>query len=168
VLGTSVTLADLENLAMGGEGSGALRAQLDQASRLDEYRWEFKRKYGTEPTPTDYAKFAGYAGPAELNWELTLAENMAEVGPDIFETWNKVYTNNPLTEAQLKVMLGDMKGSGELKYQLKEAQEVVKKEEMAHDAGFTTPGVNIMFSGAPSGGFKLSMPGIEDLVPSMN
>jgi hypothetical protein len=162
VFGSGTTIGELENMAMGGQGSGALKAQINQAMRLDQYRWTHKQKYGTEPTPTDYANYAGYAGPAELQWELNLAEDIGEFGPEVQEVWTKVY-NESISDADLRIMLGDMKGSGELKYKYKKAQEQLKEEEAAHDAGFTTPGAFHLYGAAPQGGFKEVMSGIGDL-----
>ena len=162
VFGHGTTLDELENVAMGGQGSGALKAQLNQAARLDEYRWTHKQKYGTEPTPTDYARYAGYAGPAELEWELNLAEGIDEFGPDIQEVWKKVY-NQELSQEELRIMLGDMVGSGELKYKYKQAKEEVTELEQAHDAGFTTPDAMHMYTGAKEGGIKNVLPGIADM-----
>lgn len=162
VFGRGTSLAELENLAMNGQGSGVLRAQLEQATRLEQYRWVHKQKYGTEPTPSDYARYAGYAGPAELQWELNLAENIDEFGPDAQDAWKKVY-NEELTSEQLRILFGDMKGSGDLKYKLKEAQKQVTEAEQAHDAGFQTPGAQHLFGAAPQGGFREVMGGIADI-----
>ena len=162
VYGTGVTLPELENLAMGGQGSGSLRAQLDQAARLDQYRATHKLTYGTDPTPTDYAAYAGYAGPEQLKWEINLAEDMGEFAPDIRETWKKVY-NEDITDEQLRTLLGNMAGSGDLKYKLKQAKQVVGEEEQKHEAGFSTPTVSPIYGAAEQGGPKINMGGIKDM-----
>jgi len=52
----------LRLVAQGAKGSGAYEAKMTLAEELDRYRWTYKSYYKTEPTPADYARFAGYAG----------------------------------------------------------------------------------------------------------
>jgi hypothetical protein len=158
-LGLSVSESDLENLAMGGKGSGALKAKIDQATRLDAFTWEYKKRTGDVPTPAQYKEFLGYTGPEELVWNMDLAEEMAELGPDIKEVWEQFY-KEPLSDESLHIMLGDMVGSGDLKYKLKEAREWAKEEETREYYRWNEERANTPIARAEAGGFKLSVPGI--------
>jgi len=158
-LGLSVSESDLENLAMGGKGSGALKAKIDQATRLDAFTWEYEKRTGDVPTPAQYKEFLGYTGPEELVWNMDLAEEMAELGPDIKEVWEQFY-KEPLSDESLHIMLGDMVGSGDLKYKLKEAREWAKEEETREYYRWNEERANTPIARAEAGGFKLSVPGI--------
>lgn len=162
-LGQSVSKSDLENLAMGGKGSGALKAKLNQAARLDAFTWTFKQRTGREPSAAEYQEFLGYTGPEELAWNMDLVEKMAELGPDIQETWNDFYKDSPLSDEQLKIMLGSMEGSGELKYKYKEATEAKTEEERREYYRWQSERARTDVTTAAQGGFKIAMPSIGNI-----
>lgn len=159
-LGQSVSSADLENLAMGGKGSGALKAKLNQAVRLDAFTWTFKQRTGREPSPEEYKEFLGYTGPEELAWNLDLVEAMAEQAPDIKEVWNEYYKDTPISDEQIRILLGDMVGSGELKYKLKEAKEYATEQERRDYYRWQSERANTEVRQSAQGGFQIATPGI--------
>ena len=162
VYGSGTSLSELENMAMGGEGSGVLEAKINQALKLDQYRWIHKQYYGEEPTPADYARYAGYASPAELQWEITVTEKIAEFGPDIREAWQAYYGEN-ITDEMLKTLFGEMEGSGDIAYQVKEAEEYQQKQERAREISYSAAWALQPTGAAESGGFRSAMPGLPDI-----
>jgi hypothetical protein len=162
VYGTNVTEQQLVDMSIGRAGTGELRAMIREAEKLDQYTWIHKQQYGTDPTPQDYAKYAGYTGPEELTWEITTRERMAELGPDIQEAWTFQY-GAPMSEDDLRTMLGEQEGYGELRYKYKEAQEALGKEEAAWDWSMQAPSANIYYAPSEQGGFRNSMVGVADL-----
>ena len=162
VFGRSVGLAELENLAMGGQGSGELQAMIDQATRLEQYRWLHKQYYGDESISDDYAKYAGYASASQLQWEIVTQEKMAEYGDDINEAFTKAY-GYALSDEQLKTMLGEMEGYGELNKLYKQAKEEEEEGERARKDAMYQEKVTSIYTAAPQGGIKEGLPGLEDL-----
>jgi hypothetical protein len=163
IYGRGTTQQELENLAMGGQGSGELKARIDQATKLDEYRWTFKKmNNGLEPGPDDYAKFAGYAGPAELEFELALNEKVAEMTPDINELWQQQY-NTTLSDEDMRILLGGTKGSGAIAAQYNKAKEKQTKEEAARASGYTGERAWVPWGATQAGGIGVSNVGLPDL-----
>lgn len=162
VWGRGVTLDELENVAMGGKGSGEMKAKIAQAQKLDQYTEMYRQYYGQDPTPDDYASFIGqYRSAAEMQWELAVSEKMKEMGPDIQATWQKVY-NTQLGDEELKAMLGEQEGYGDLRRQLKEAQEKVSKREASIRGAQSGEKIGTMYGQAAGGGFA-EIGGIGDL-----
>jgi len=164
VFGETVTKEELKDMVLGRPNSGELKARINEATTLEAYRTEFKTYEGREPTPDDYAKFKGYSGVAEYKWDITTAEAMKELGPTIREALGIAFPDEPaLTDEELRIMVGDMKGSGELKAKYREAQEIVSEKEKARDWEWQQPGVERDYMRSEQGGFRESVPGIANL-----
>ncbi len=162
VLGRTFSQSDLENWAMHGEGSGTTQALMDQASRLDQYRWMHKQYYGTEPTPEDYAKYAGYASPDQLQWEIATNEEVKSMGPEVQKIWQATY-GAPLSDADLRTMVGKTEGYGAIEAQYKEAQKQYQKIETSHDAAFSAQKAQVGYQAGLTGGFGASMDTLPEL-----
>ena len=162
VYGESITVDELKDMALGRENSGELKAMINQATKLDNYRWLHKQYYNAEPTPDDYAKYAGYASPSELQWEILTNEKIAEFKPDINEAFTKAY-GYTLTDEQMKTMLGEQAGYGELNRLYKDAKETVADAEKARDWSYQADQVNVNYGMAEQGGFKQTAPGLANL-----
>lgn len=158
-----VTLADLENLAMGGQGSGELQSMIDQATRLDQFTDTLYQYKGHEPTADDYAEIAGYPSAAAFKWEITVNETMAEMGDEIKQTWLKANPENPLTDDQLRIMLGRSEGWGELQKQYNLAAEDEAEGETARKNAMNVDKIAPIYNVAEQGGFKTGLPGLSDI-----
>lgn len=163
VYGTTVSLSDLENLAMGGKDSGILQAQITQAEKLDQYRWIYKQYYDREPTPEDYAGFLGYSGPQELQWEIVTTERIAEFRDDVNDVWAATHDGQVLTEDQLWTLYGEQEGYGSLRAELKKAQEQVEDEERSIREAHTAPKFSTWYAAGKTGAFKEAMEGLADI-----
>ena len=135
---------------------------LDQASRLEQYRWLHKQYYGVEPAPDDYAKYAGYASAAQLQWEIVTQEKIAEYGPDINESFMKAY-GYQLDADQLQTMLGEKEGYGDLNRLYKDAKEEEDEKERARIEAFEAEKISTIYTAAPQGGIKTGLPGLGEL-----
>jgi hypothetical protein len=162
VYGETITVDELKDMALGRQGTGELKAMINQATKLDNYRWMHKQYFNADPTPTDYAKYAGYASPAELQWEILTNEKIKEFTPDINEAFTKAY-GYTLTDAQIKTMLGEQEGYGDLNRLYKDAKETMADQEKARDWGFQAEQANINYGTAEQGGFKTTAPGLASL-----
>jgi hypothetical protein len=159
VYGESITVEELKGMALGQEGSGELKAMVNKATELEQYRWIHKQYFGTEAAPEDYAKYAGYVSPAELQWEILTDEKIKDMAPDINEAFTKVYGYS-LTDEQMRTMLGEQQGYGELSGQYRRAKEEWAKKEASRGQ---SQSADIGYKTAPAGGFMTSSPGMADL-----
>ena len=162
-MGMNVTLDELENLAMGGSGSGSLQAMIEEATRLDAYTDVLYQWTGGPPTPDDYAGVAGFPSASAFKWEITVAEQMDELGPDIMSTWMKAYPDNPLTEEQLKIMIGKSEGWGELQYLYNQALEEEQESEYSRKIAMDIDKVRSIYQSSSIGGIKEGLPGLGDI-----
>jgi hypothetical protein len=162
-MGKTVTLGELENLAMGGKDSGTLKAMIDQATRLDTYRWTWKQYHNQqEPTPDDYAQFAGYASVAELQWEIVTNEKIKEYDEAIQDVWQKAY-GETMSAEDMHTMLGETEGYGDLQGKWTKAKEMVADEENAQRGAHYAEKTRVAYTQAEQGGFKEGMAGLADL-----
>ena len=162
VMGQSVSKSELKDMVLGRPNSGELRALINQATKLDAYRWVHKQYYDTEPSPDDYAQYAGYSGVAELQWEIVTTERIAELGPEIQEAFRRAY-GYELEPDELQAMLGEQEGYGELRKLYTKAQEEVKKEETGVQAAHQEPKTEIAYGKAALGGFETSLKPLAEL-----
>jgi len=162
VMGQTVSKAELKDMVLGRPNSGELRALINQATKLDQYRWVHKQYYGVEPAPDDYAHYAGYSGVSELQWEIVTGERIAELGPQIQEAWRRAYQTE-LSADDLKTMLGEMEGYGELRRKYTEAEEEVQKQETAVRAAHEEQKVEIAYTKSAMGGFETSLKPFAEL-----
>jgi hypothetical protein len=158
-----VTLADLENLAMGGQGSGEVQAMIDQATRLDQFTDTLYQYKGHEPTADDYAGIAGYPSAAAFKWEITVNETMAEMGDEIKQIWLKANPESPLSDEQLRIMLGKSEGWGDIQKQFNLAEKEVSEAETARKNAMNVDKISPIYNVAEQGGFKQGLPGLSDI-----
>jgi len=158
-----VTLSDLEGLAMGGKGSGEIQAMIDQATRLDAFTDTLYQYKGHEPTADDYAEIAGYPSAAAFKWEITVNEEMAEMGDDIKATWLKTNPTAPLSDEQLRIMIGKSEGWGELQKQYNKAQEEETEGETARKTAMNAEKIAPIYQATGRGDFAQSLAGLPDI-----
>lgn len=164
VYGVGTTLAELENIAMGGAGSGETRARIAQATKLDTYREVYRQAYGHDPTPDEYAQFGTkYSSASELQWELTVNEKVAELAPTIQKAWAVTHNGAQLSEEQLRTYIGGRAGSGELAYQIKQAEEAMRKQETSIREAYGAQKVSTWYAAASGGGVREGVAGIADI-----
>jgi hypothetical protein len=162
VYGMSVTEDDLKDMALGRAGTGDLRALINEAQKLDSYRWVHKQYYGAEPTPADYAKYAGYAGPDELQWEIVTQERIGEYSDVIKEDF-KIGLGLDIADDDIFTMLGEQEGYGELRAEWTKAKKKRKDVEAGEKGAHRGEKVNIAYQEDPLGGFRTALPGLANL-----
>lgn len=156
VMGRTLTVEDVQNMVLGREGSGATQALITQAMKLDAFTWPFKQDQGRDPTPEEYASFAGYTGPEELVWKITTRERIAENAPVIQQLWRDVYKRE-LTPEELQILFGEQAGSGALKAQWTAALKQQQEKEAAEQAALNAPRASTPFVAATQGGFQVAV-----------
>lgn len=165
VYGETVTKAELKDMVLGRPDSGELKALIAEATKLDQYTWIHKKYYGTVPTPSDYAKYAGYTGPAELQWEIVTAEKVAEMKPLITEAWEKTYPDQPMiSDTELYTLYGEQEGYGEIAAKVREAMQ--KADEMEQSELYQYSGaehVDISYRMSEQGGFRTTFTPLADI-----
>lgn len=165
VFGETVTKEQLKDMVLGRPGSGELKALINEATKLDQFTWIHKQYYGTEPTPEDYARYAGYTGPAELQWEIVTNEKVKEMLPEIQKAWAKVYPNEPLiTEEDLFKYYGEQEGYGDIGAKLREMQQKYQEIEQAEQYQYSgAEQAELIYGRAEQGGFKTAYGGLAEL-----
>lgn len=162
IYGRSITEDELIDMALGRDGAGELKAFINEAEKLDRYRWVHEQYYGVEPTPDDYAKYAGYSGVDELQWEIATNERIAEYS-DTIKSDFKIGMDIDITDDDIRLMMGEQKGYGELRSQWAEAKKRRSKAENAEQAAHDAEKVNIAYRADETGGFRASLPGLATL-----
>lgn len=158
-----VTLSDLENLAMGGQGSGELQSMIDQATRLDAFTDSLYQYLGHTPTADDYAReVAKYPSAAAFKWEITVQETMDEMRDDINAAMVKA-GKQAFTEDQLKIMLGKSEGWGALQAEYNAAAEAEAEYETARKTAMNVEKISPIYQVAEQGGFKQGLPALSDI-----
>lgn len=165
VYGEGVTREELKDMALKREGTGELKALINQATKLYEYRELHKQYYGEEATPEDYAKYAGYTSPAELQWDIVATETAAENQAIIKEAWGVAFPDEPMiTDEDIYKMYAGQEGYGETKAKVGEAKEMLQKQEQGRDWAYTgAERASIGYQAAQGGGFKQSVTGLGEL-----
>lgn len=162
VFGMSISESELADMAIGRAGTGDLRALINEAEKLDQYRWVHKQYYGEEPTAADYAKYAGYSGPDELQWEIVTNERIGEYSDVIKDDFLKGL-GMQISDEDIRIMLGEQEGYGELQGQWTKAKKEAQKKENAEQAAHDAEKVNIAYQADETGGFRASLPGLATL-----
>lgn len=162
-LNHQVTLEELENLAMGGKDSGTLQAMLEEATRLDAYTDTLYQWLGRAPTADDYAReVAGFTSVDTFKWEITVREQMVEMGDEIGDTFQKAFGYR-LTDAQLKTLLGQSEGWGELKREYNKALEKTQLMETGRRYAMQAEKISPAYTGSFQGGIKEGLPELPDI-----
>lgn len=137
VYGFGADMTKLQDVAMGAEGSGAYQALMDAAEELDRYTLVWRQySNGVDPTPSQYAQWAGFAGPEELQKRLNVKEWMDQQGPTIMKTWDDYWTaggSAPMTSGQLETLLGQYQGWGALDAKLQAAKDHKAAQDQARN-----------------------------------
>ena len=163
VYGQSVSKEELKDMVLGRPNSGELKALINQATKLDSYRWVHKQYYDSEPTPDDYAKYAGYSGPAELQWEIVTHEKVNEMRDTVNEILIKA-GYDPFSDEELTTLYGEQEGYGDLASLYRKAAEEANEIKQAEDWQYSgAEQADIGYAKSGQGGFKISTPGLADL-----
>jgi len=165
VYGESVSLQELKDMALKRAGSGETSALINQATKLDQYREYHKQYYGVEATPDDYARYAGYVSPAELQWDIVARETADQNRETIKEAWAVAFPDEPMvSDEDIYNMYAGREGYGEMKYKVGEAEEALQKQEQGREWAYTgAERANIGYAAAPGGGFRQSVSGLDEL-----
>ncbi len=164
VYGNGVSKDELKDMVLGRTNSGELKALINEATKLDQYTWIHKQYYdGQMPTPADYAKYAGFTGPAELQWEIVTQETVAEMRDTVNEAMLKA-GYEPFSDEELTTMYGEQQGYGDLRSKYRDAAEKAKEVDQAEDWMYSgAEMVDIGYKASGQGGFQTSVPGLADL-----
>ncbi len=163
VYGQGVSKDELKDMVLGRPNSGELKALINQATKLDSYRWIHKQYYGADPTPDDYAKYAGYSGSSELQWEIVTHEKVNEMRETVNDAMYKA-GYDPFTDEELFTLYGEQEGYGDLASLYRKAAKKADEVETAEDWQYNgAEQADIGYTKAEQGGFKISVPGIADL-----
>jgi hypothetical protein len=156
-LGIQVTVEDLENMAMGGQGSGALRSTLNQAERLSAFIPALDQYYGHPPTPEELAQYVGYHSPQQLVHDIETKELIAEMSPEIQSLFQETlgYT---LSDDDLQTLYGQEQGYGALRAELHKAEKIKGEKEQATADKRYQPRVDVGFKQSVQGGIQTAMP----------
>lgn len=155
VFGEHADMEQLKNVALGAKGSGAYEARIQLAEELDRYRWVYKSYWKTEPSPQDYARFAGYAGPDELLKELSVREMVKAEGPEMMQVWNDYWVAQgqaPLTQEDVETLVGKYVGWGALEARLRVAEKHKLDREKERQGALQSPTAAIYTSLTEFGG----------------
>lgn len=165
VYGETVSKEELKDMVLGRSNSGELKALINEATKLDQFTWIHKQYYGENPTPQDYAKYAGYTGPAELQWEIVTSEKVKEMKPVITEAWAKAFPNEPMiTDEQLYTLYGEQQGYGDIAAKVREAQKKAAEIDEAEEYKYSgTQQADIIYRQAEQGGFRVTFQPLAEL-----
>lgn len=165
VYGDGVTLDELKAMALGQEGTGELKALINQATKLDAFTEIHRQYYDAAPTPEDYAKYAGYTSAAELQWEIVTQEAVKENRDIVQEAWAYAYPDETLiSDDDLYTMYGEQEGYGELRAKVTKAKEEYDKYEEGQDWAYSyAEHADIGYRASDQGGFRTSTTRLADL-----
>jgi len=163
VYGDGVTKEELKDMVLGRPNSGELRALINEATKLDQYTWLHKKYYGSVPTPDDYAKYAGYTGPAELQWEIVTNEKVAEMRDTVNETLAKA-GYDPFSDDELFTLYGEQEGYGDLAAKVRKATKEAQDIEQAELHQYSSAEhADIIYRQAEQGGFRQTFQPLPEL-----
>jgi peptidoglycan hydrolase-like protein with peptidoglycan-binding domain len=165
VYGDGVTKDELIDVVLGRANTGELKALINTATKLDQFTWMHEQYTGQTATPDDYAKYAGYTGPAELQWEIVTNEAISQNRDTIKEAWTAAYPDQPMiTDEELKTLYGEQEGYGSISAKVKAAQKIQGEKKQAEDwARSGAQQADIGYKAGASGGFQTSAPGLAAL-----
>jgi hypothetical protein len=163
VYGDGVTKEELKDMVLGRPNSGELRALINEATKLDQYTWLHKKYYGSVPGPDDYAKYAGYTGPAELQWEIVTNEKVAEMRETVNETLSKA-GYEPFSDDELFTLYGEQEGYGDLASKVRKATKEAQDIEQAELHQYSSAEhADIIYRQAEQGGFRETFQPLPEL-----
>jgi hypothetical protein len=163
VYGQGVSKNELKDMVLGRPNSGELKALINQATKLDAYTWIHKQYYDTAPTPEDYARYAGFTGPAELQWEIVTHEKVNEMRETVNEALVKA-GYDPFTDEELTTMYGEQEGYGDLLSIYRKASKKATEVDQAEDWQYNgAEQVDVGYTRTNFGTFKVAGTGLADL-----
>jgi hypothetical protein len=142
VYGYEADLEKLQDVALGAEGSGAYKALLTAAEELDRYTLTWREYARTDPTPAQYAQWAGYAGPSELAKLLNARELVQANGREIMSVYNAYWTAQgapPISDEDLLILEGQYQGWGAIDSRLQMASEHRERQDQARNQWLSSP-----------------------------
>jgi cell wall-associated NlpC family hydrolase len=134
VYGYEANLEELQNVALGAEGSGAYKALITAAEELDRYTLPWREYARTDPTPAQYAQWAGFAGPSELEKLLRARELVRSKGREIMDVYNSYWVMlgaAPITNEDILTLQGEYMGWGAIDERLNMAADHRERQEQA-------------------------------------
>ena len=134
IYGHGADLQKLIDVNLDRPGSGPYEAMVQAAEELDRYTGAYREWARHDPTPEDYARFAGMSGPAELEKEIMVLENMKAKGPRIRQRYDEYWGKQgvaPLSDDELETLLGEYQGWGSIQARLDMADERRKLREQS-------------------------------------
>ncbi len=164
VFGHATTQEELENLAMGGEGSGALQAEIDQASKLYAMKGTWAEYHaGANPSTDDYATMAGYENANELRFELALQQELNSLTPEIQQTWAFSHNGEQLDAEQIRTLVSGDISEPDFQRQYAEAKKTREKYLTAVLGAHAAGKIGSTYQIGPTGGLQAGVPSLPDL-----
>ena len=141
VYGYEADLTELENAAMGAR-LWTYRALINAAEELDRYTLPWREYARTDPTPAQYAEWAGFAGPSELAKLLNARELVRSRGREIMDVYNEYWTMQgaaPLDEEDVFTLEGQYMGWGAIDERLQMAAAHRQRVEQGRQQALASP-----------------------------
>ena len=148
----------LRLVAQGAKGSGAYEALVKAAEELDRYTLVWRLYTKTDPSPQQYAEWAGLAGPEELAKMLEVKEMVSSQGPELLRVYSDYWEQMGLpglTTDDIETLLGKYEGWGEIDAKMRVAQDHRAKEESARLFNLSAGAAIGWLTMAPFGGSKV-------------
>jgi hypothetical protein len=142
VLGTEADYNKLMDVSLGAAGSGAYKAMIAAAEELDRYTAPWREYARTDPTPAQYASWAGYSGPDELAKLLNAQELVRSQGADMMGVYNDYWVSMgaaPMTQEDVLTLSGKYEGWGAIDARLTMAANHRQREEQARRQALNNP-----------------------------
>lgn len=142
VYGYEADFKKLQDVAIGAEGSGAYKALLEAAEEMDRYTAPWREYARTDPTPAQYAEWAGFSGPQELAKLLNARELVRANGREIMDIYNSYWVMQgaaPITEEEIFTLEGQYMGWGEIDARLQMAASHRERVEQARRQALSSP-----------------------------
>jgi len=124
----------LRKVAQGAKGSGAYEALIKAAEELDRFTSVWRLYAKTDPTPQQYAEWAGMAGPEELAKQLEVKEAVASHGAELLRVYSDYWEAQGIpgiTIDDVETLLGRYEGWGAIDEKMRIAQEHRDREDAA-------------------------------------
>ena len=158
VYGYGADLSRLQAVAQGAQGSGAYSALIQAAEELDRYRLVWKNYTEEEPTPQQYAEWAGFAGPEELAKQIQVKELVDAEGPALMRKYNDYWVQQgvqPLSDDDIHTLVGKYEGWGAIDAKMQTALEHRQEVEQAQQQALSSGKAIGWVTSTPFGGSKV-------------
>ena len=158
VYGYGADLSKLQAVAQGAQGSGAYSALIQAAEELDRYRLVWKNYTEDEPTPQQYAEWAGFAGPEELAKQIQVKELVDAEGPALMRKYNDYWLKQgvqPISDDDIRTLIGKYEGWGAIDAKMQTALEHRQDVEQAQRQALSSGKAIGWVTSTPFGGSKV-------------